>query len=192
MSLENVSTANEILHLHKAAGKSLPKIVILDLDHTLWDSRCARKTIPPYKRTGLDEVTDEGGSGWKIRIGKNTRDILTALCQHGCRLGIASLNGDFHKSTLLLQAFDIWHFFDKELDLVQILRGPNKVRHLQNIKIAVGSGVDWNEILLFDDCPRNVQLARLYGSPAVLVKERCLSIEVLKDALMQNKTDRCS
>ena len=183
-----MSSASEVLHLHQAAGKVLPKIVILDLDCTIWDSLCARKTVPPYKVTGLNEVTDDNGSGWKIRIGEHTRDILTALCQHGCRLGIASLNGDFPKSTQLLKAFGIWHLFENELALVQILRGCNKSQHLKNIKLAVGESVAWKEMLLFDDSPYHVELARLYGSTAMLVTQRCLTMQVLEDALEAHQT----
>lgn len=184
----NMSSASEVLHLHKAAGKVLPKIVILDLDYTIWDSMCARKTVPPYKLTGMHEVTDDNGSGWQIRIGEHTRDILTALRQHGCRLGIASLNGDFHKSTQLLKAFGIWHYFEEEPELVQILRGRNKSQHLKNIKLAAGESVAWNEMLLFDDAPDNVQLARLYDSTAVLVTQRCLTMQVLRDALQAHSS----
>lgn len=117
------SKASEALHLHKSAGKVLPKIVILDLDYTLWDCFCAHHTSPPYRRTGPNEVRDANGAGKLIKIGTDTRDILTALRAHGCRLAIASLNGDFPKSSQLLEAFGIWHFFQKEVALVQILRG---------------------------------------------------------------------
>ena len=168
--------------------KVLPKIVVLDLDYTLWDCFNAAATTPPYRRTGPAEVRDANGAGQRIRIGTDTHAILSALRAHGCRVGVASLNGDLAKSRALLDALGVARFVDRAL--VQVVAARGKEQHLRAIKAAAGAGVGWGDLLLLDDAHHNVAQARRLGATGVLVEGRCLSLPLLQRALTAHAAEQ--
>jgi magnesium-dependent phosphatase-1 len=109
---------------------SLPKIVIFDLDKTVWDVYAAEQTFPPYRRISTNEVLDSLGN--TVRSYKDVPAIMKGLNARGILIALASLSPSFEKCDALLGALDLKQYL--ALDLVQIRQESSKLPHFRHIQ----------------------------------------------------------
>ncbi|XP_017769118.1 PREDICTED: magnesium-dependent phosphatase 1-like isoform X2 [Nicrophorus vespilloides] len=101
--------------------------------------------------------------------------VLETLKRQGYILGIASRTGEIDGANQLLQLFN----WDKYFTYKQIYPGC-KVNHFN--KIRKDSGIEFDEIIFFDDEQRNIQDLTRKGVMSVLVKSG-VNAKVVDDAI---------
>ena len=110
----------------------LPKVVIFDLDKTVWDVYAAEQTFPPYRRISTNEVRDSVGKC--IRSYKDMPVIMQALWSRGIFIALASLSPSFERCDALLSALNLKQYIAR--DLVQIRQDSSKLPHFRHIQNA--------------------------------------------------------
>lgn len=141
--------------------KRKPKLLVFDLDYTLWPFWVDTHVTPPFKRKGSDVVDSHGQ---KIRYYKEVPNILKRLSEEGYELGIASRTSEIEGAKQLLNLFD----WNKYFQYKEIYPG-SKVTHFSKIQKA--SGVDYKDMIFFDDEHRNIVDVGKLGVTCVLVKD---------------------
>ncbi|VEN46348.1 unnamed protein product [Callosobruchus maculatus] len=116
----------------------------------------------PFTRDANGDVVDS--SGTILQYYPDVPEVLADLHQRGYILGVASGCPDLAGCKQLLNLFG----WDKYLSYVDIHPG-HKFQHLEKIKKS--SGVDFSEMLFFDDDQRNVRDISSMGVVSVLVPE---------------------
>jgi len=123
------------------------KLVVLDLDGTLWDHPDVSTLTPPFRRVDHDSALDvEGGL---VRLHDGMRQLIEELSKRGVLLSIASWNKPepVHE---LLKLFELDSFFRHPM--VQF--HPNKERMVMELLERLGEDgvtVEPEEILYVDD-----------------------------------------
>jgi magnesium-dependent phosphatase 1 len=125
----------------KTAFSALPKLIVFDLDNTLWTPELYQ--LRKFQRANM---TPRAGKDVKLMEGTKTilEKYVPKLQEQGVQFGIASRTKSVEWAHSLLGQFgltDIMYY-------VEIFPG-NKKSHFQNIKDA--SGFDFDEMLFFDD-----------------------------------------
>jgi len=119
------------------------KLLILDLDGTLWDHEDASALVPPYEFNG-DCLTDS--TGQKLCLFPGVREFLEWASERFI-LSIASWNVE-KKVRPILEGFGLWHYFA----FPKIENHPNKgdmiVRTLKELEIL---GYKVEEAIYVDD-----------------------------------------
>lgn len=143
----------------------LPRLIVFDLDYTLWPFWVDTTVAPPLKANPTHaHATDKFGESFAFYA--DVPHILSVLPQAGIRLGVASRS---HAPDLARDLLKILHipsmqreegakkdkarraieFFDAGLEIYP----SGKIKHLK--AIAKTSGVSFSEMLFFDDESRN-------------------------------------
>lgn len=137
------------------------KLFVFDLDFTLWNAggTWCDHTNPPYARVN-GYIEDALGS--KIVLYKDVKDILQLLSEANIPMALASRTGAPSWARELLRLFSIEHYFKHE----QIYPG-SKVEHFGHIQEA--TGIDFSDMVFFDDEMRNIHDVGRLGVEAVLV-----------------------
>ncbi|EIN06516.1 magnesium-dependent phosphatase-1 [Punctularia strigosozonata HHB-11173 SS5] len=155
----------------------LPKLVAFDLDYTLWDLWVDTHVTPPLKRNGnaLNEVKDKYGE--TIAFYRDVPSILHRLRDAGVTIAAASRTS---APRVARQALDLLlvppkpgdkdgaptraiQFFDE----MEIYPG-SKITHFK--KLHERTGIDYAEMLFFDDESRNREVSNL-GVTFCLVRD---------------------
>jgi len=127
------------------------KLVVFDLDNTLWDHPDVSSTTPPYWRVGLDEIADSRGE--RIRLRPCARRLLEELRVRGFKLAVASWNYP-QPALRALEALGLLQLFD----VIVVEPHPNKDLMLEKIFREVG--VKEGEALFIDDNPAIIEGVR--------------------------------
>lgn len=137
-------------------------MVVFDLDFTLWDcgGTWCDHTSPPYRRHA-DSVQDS--SGRIITLYPEVRRILNDCQQRQLPMALASRTYEPAWAKQLLQLFEIDRLFD-----VQQIFPDSKRTHFANIEQQ--TGINYTNMLFFDDEMRNVREVNSLGVHAVLVE----------------------
>ena len=139
-----------------------PKLVVFDLDFTLWDAAgtwCDHLS-PPFKiRSG--RIFDSRGSELKLYPG--TIDILEELKYEHFDLGIASRTNEPDWARELLDLLNVRDYFGYE----EIYPG-SKVTHFKRLRNK--SGLNYEDMIFFDDEQRNITEVGDLGVNCILVK----------------------
>lgn len=152
-------------------GLPLPKIMVFDLDYTLWPFWVDTHVTPPIKALeGGQKVKDRYGEGYAFfpEVG----GILDALKQKSILIGAASRTHapDLGREMLRLLKVPSSSSSQRALDYfdhVQIYPG-NKTTHFE--RINRDSGIEFEDMLFFDDESRNKNVEGL-GVVMQLVKD---------------------
>lgn len=119
------------------------KLLVLDLDGTLWDHYDASRLIPPFTRDG-NEVTDAYGN--KLRLFDGVLEFLE-WARSRFLLSVASWNiEEFVRP--ILEEFGIWEYFV----FPKIEYHPNKADMiLRTLKQLESEGYKISEVIYVDD-----------------------------------------
>ena len=149
-----------------------PKVIVFDLDYTLWPFWVDTHVTPPFRKKGK-EVVDSYGQ--MIRYYKEVPDVLKHLSENGYDLGAASRTSEIEGAKQLLSLFD----WEKYFKYIEIYPGC-KVTHFTKIQEA--SGVDFKDMMFFDDEHRNIVDISKLGVTCVHVNNG-ISLTVVRNAM---------
>lgn len=149
-----------------------PKLIVFDLDYTLWPFHVDTNVIRPFKKKG-NKVVDSCGQ--TVKYFEDVPEILNQLHNEGYELGVASRTGEIQGAKQLLDLFE----WNKYFKYKEIYPGC-KVTHFSKIQKA--SGIDYKDMIFFDDEHRNIVDVGKLGVTCIYVRNG-LTHSVLQDAL---------
>ncbi|XP_017762703.1 PREDICTED: magnesium-dependent phosphatase 1-like [Eufriesea mexicana] len=138
-----------------------PKIIVFDLDYTLWPFWVDTHVSPPFKKKGNTVIDSHNKI---IKYYKEVPDVLKCLYEEGYELGVASRTSEISGANQLLNLFN----WDKYFKYKEIYPGI-KVTHFSKIQKA--SGIDYKDMMFFDDEHRNIIDVGKLGVTCIFVKE---------------------
>jgi magnesium-dependent phosphatase 1 len=154
--------ARTIPPLSSLTDGSLPKLIIFDLDYTLWPFFASTSTPPFQASSSHDSAKDSLGKSFAFY--SQVPSILNSLRSHGIKLGAASRTSTPDKATELLK---LLHVVDEGgdkrkaidyFDHMEIYPG-SKITHFTEFQRA--TGLRFEDMLLFDDEERNLEVESL-------------------------------
>ncbi|KAL3276478.1 hypothetical protein HHI36_011859 [Cryptolaemus montrouzieri] len=148
-----------------------PKVIVFDLDYTLWPFWVDTHVSPPFRKNSNGDVVDSGGH--KIQTYPQSTEILKDLFDNGYQLAVASRTSEMKGARQLLDLFE----WNKYFSFVEIFPG-RKTTHFGRIKSE--SKVEFKDMLFFDDEHRNIRDLEAVGVVSILVKNG-----VTKDVIRQ-------
>ncbi|GAB6021391.1 hypothetical protein CHUAL_003998 [Chamberlinius hualienensis] len=158
---------------------SKPKVIVFDLDYTLWPLYVDCGTCPPFSKDELGFVVDKRDQ--RIKLYKDVPEILKKLHTEGYLLGIASRTTAPDSAQALLNIMEI----DKYFSFKEMYPGC-KVIHFR--RIAADSGVDLKDMIFFDDEHRNIVDLKRLGVTSILVN-RGMDFKALEEGFHTFKKD---
>nr|WP_321411828.1 magnesium-dependent phosphatase-1 [uncultured Carboxylicivirga sp.] len=156
----------------------MDKLVVFDLDFTLWDAggTWCDCTNPPYKRVN-NHVVDSYGS--QIVLYPEVRSILENLKGKNIKMALASRTSAPTWARQLLNLFEIEDFFS-----YQEIYPSSKITHFNQLK--ADSGIPFEKMVFFDDEMRNIQEVGSLGVHAVYVQDG-INTSIVKKAIASLK-----
>ncbi|KAG7159409.1 magnesium-dependent phosphatase 1-like isoform X2 [Homarus americanus] len=139
-----------------------PKLIAFDLDYTLWPFWVDTHVDPPFRKAKNGQVVD--AQSRKVKYYKEVPSVLKQLHNEGYVLAVASRTGEIDGANQLLKLFD----WEKYFTYKEIYPG-SKTTHFQRIKTK--SGIDFSEMLFFDDEHRNKIDLNTIGVLMILVDD---------------------
>ncbi|CAI9111448.1 OLC1v1011670C1 [Oldenlandia corymbosa var. corymbosa] len=140
--------------------QNLPRLVVFDLDYTLWPfyCECYYESDTPY-------------------LYPHARGIIDALKDRGIEMAIASRSPAREIATTFLEKLGIRSIFVAE----EIFSSwTHKTQHFQ--KIHKKTGIPFESMLFFDDEDRNIEAVSKMGVTSVLVYDG-VTLEALRQGL---------
>lgn len=141
---------------------ALPKLIVFDLDYTLWPFWVDTHVKSPIRKDKNNHIVD--GSGQKIKPYSDVPDLLEELTSEGFTLGIASRTEWPEGACQLLKLFD----WDKYFTYKEIYPG-RKTTHFKRMHEA--SGIQYSDMMFFDDETRNINDLKAIGVTSILVPD---------------------
>lgn len=148
---------------------SLPKVVVFDLDYTLWPCWCDTHISPPLK-AGSDNAHILDKYGEKIAFYRDVPTILREINDHPSMIAVTASRT--HAPKVAQQMLNLIHIDGKPSSkyLAHKTWGVgSKIAHFQEIKKL--TGVDYKDMVFFDDEMRNRDVQDRLGVTFVLVNE---------------------
>lgn len=182
-----VPEVNDMLVVHDGSGSSgsspddkiNPKLVVFDLDFTLWPFDCgSNSNLAPFRRSISGIVVDRFGR--MSNPYKDVLGVLSSLVNNDIPIAICSRNPDIHSIVDLMSNIR----FDCKKGNVSLLdclpttnyiqayssdKTGGKNKHFTALKELLG--VEFNQMIFFDDLLDNINYAVKMGITSVLVKE---------------------
>ncbi|XP_011642055.1 magnesium-dependent phosphatase 1-like [Pogonomyrmex barbatus] len=150
-----------------------PKVIVFDLDYTLWPFWVDTHVDPPFKKRAQNKIVDAHGR--TVRYYTDVPDVLKQLSEEGYELAVASRTSEIKGAKQLLDLFG-WKRYFKYFEIFP----GSKVTHFSNIQKS--SQIDYKDMLFFDDETRNITEIGKLGVHAILVRNG-VSHHVVEDAL---------
>ncbi|XP_037499953.1 magnesium-dependent phosphatase 1 isoform X1 [Rhipicephalus sanguineus] len=162
-----------------SANDKRPKLIVFDLDYTLWPMYVDTHVTPPFKKVN-GKITDRHGR--KVSPYPGVPAMLESLKSQKFQMGLASRTDDPDAAKELLVVLD----WNKYFPYQEIYPGC-KVTHFK--KFAQQTGFSYEDMLFFDDEMRNITDVSKLGVTCVHVKDG-MSQEVLDEGLrrFENET----
>ena len=159
-------------------GKS-PKLMVFDLDYTLWPFDCDKDVIAPFVRYPQG-VIDSWGRWANPYV--DVQGIIGTLYHVGIPVAYASRNPSRESVKQLLQAIpmktttgekSLWDALPSE-DYFHAYSttGLNRGKDPHFAAIKKISGIEFSDMLFFDDLPQNIEYARIQGTTSVYLSHR--------------------
>jgi len=183
-----VPEVNEMLAVEDTVEEKInPKLVVFDLDFTLWPFDCgSNSNMAPFRRSINGIVVDKFGR--MSNPYTDVQGILSSLVNNDIPIAICSRNPDIHS---IVDLMSLIRFDSKKgnVSLMDCLPNTNyihayssdktggKNKHFTALKASLG--IEFNQMIFFDDLLENVNYAVKMGITSVLVKEG-LTWEALK------------
>ncbi|GLG92530.1 Uncharacterized protein GBIM_00207 [Gryllus bimaculatus] len=139
---------------------SKPKLIVFDLDYTLWPFWVDTHVDRPFRKDKNGVVYDRNGQ--KVKFYPEVPDVLEKLQTEGYTLAIASRTGEIRGANELVELFGWQKYFQYK----EIYPGC-KVQHFTEFKKQ--SGISFEEMMFFDDEQRNINDLSAVGVTAILV-----------------------
>ena len=156
------------------SGKTLPELVVFDLDETLWPFWCISKVKKPIKKC---EKTGhvKGSDGKIVSLYQGAYDIIHSLHNHGLTLGIASKTPVEDFATEVLAALNIKDYFS-----YAVMKPRSKTYHFEELRKQ--SAIDFKDMLFFDDNHGNIYDANTMGVTSIYIEDG-LTLQHVLDGL---------
>lgn len=138
-----------------------PKLAVFDLDYTLWPFWIDTHVTPPFKKVG-NKVVDARGA--TIKYYPEVPEMLKYLKDNNCLIAIASRTAEIQGARQLIELFG----WEKYFDYKEIFPGQ-KTTHFSNLRKA--SGIDYQDMVFYDDEERNSRDVSPLGVTCVLVED---------------------
>ncbi|OXU24532.1 hypothetical protein TSAR_001689 [Trichomalopsis sarcophagae] len=138
-----------------------PKVVVFDLDYTLWPFWVDTHVTPPFRKGQNNKIVDAHGQA--VQYYPHSPEILKQLSEEGYEIGIASRTSEIRGANQLLDLFG----WNKYIKYKEIYPGT-KTTHFSKIKNA--SGVEYKDMIFFDDEQRNISDLTEVGVLSILVR----------------------
>ncbi|KAK7114760.1 magnesium-dependent phosphatase 1-like [Littorina saxatilis] len=152
---------------------SKPKLLVFDLDYTLWPFWVDTHVDPPFIKEKNGKVYDVRGQ--EVKYFPDVPDVLQDLRSKGYMLGIASRTSCRPEADELTELFD----WDKFFHYREIYPG-SKTTHFK--KLHKDSGIAYEDMIFFDDEHRNIVEVGKMGVLCIFV-ENGVTKAVVQDAL---------
>ncbi|XP_046735343.1 magnesium-dependent phosphatase 1-like [Diprion similis] len=152
-----------------------PRVIVFDLDYTLWPFWVDTHVTPPFRKGKGDKVVD--AQNHTIKYYPEVPEVLKELVKDGYELGVASRTTEIQGANQLLKLFG----WDKYFTYKEIYPGC-KVTHFS--KIQKNSGINLADMLFFDDEDRNIKDLTKVGVKSILVRNG-VNREVVQNGLQQ-------
>jgi magnesium-dependent phosphatase 1 len=153
---------------------------VFALDYTLWQAHVDCSSGGPFRldaKSGGDAAF--GRRGDRLALFRESRVILDGLNAAGCRVAAASRTTTPDDARSLLATLSLVTSFVDD-DHMQIYPA-NKLRHFSALRKA--SGVDYEEMLFFDDERGNIRDVGGIGVTCVYVDDEGMTIDLLKKGI---------
>lgn len=160
------------------------KLVIFDLDETLWrmeDGYCSILR-PPLRETAPDTLTDSIGR--TIKLVGGVRELLASLSEAGIILSVASKN-DPEPTTEVMHRFKIYDYF-KYPQMEWNSKGKLVTRIIDLLLENDGISIKPEEALLVDDWESNVNDVRNLGVRTLHFSTDISRIEEIKGLVLED------
>jgi len=142
---------------------SVPRLVVFDLDFTLWD--CGGVWCdclsPPFQ---VRQQRIEDRTGRHVRLYDDVHAILNHCDDHAITLALASRTQQPSWARQLLEHLEVTHRF-----AFAEIYPSSKLRHFAALKEA--SGFAYEEMLFFDDEMRNIDEVGRLGVTSIYVRD---------------------
>ncbi|KAK9474193.1 magnesium-dependent phosphatase-1, partial [Dipodascopsis tothii] len=149
-------------------SEEYPKIVVFDLDYTLWPCWCDTHISPPVKKHGTDNaVVDKHGRS--MAFFPDVESVISELRTRGIQVAAASRTDTPLVAKKMLKLLTVaGQSSIDQFDVLEIYPG-SKITHFK--QIAAKTGIDYSDMLFFDDETRNREVERVLGVKFVLVDD---------------------
>ncbi|KAK3911985.1 Magnesium-dependent phosphatase 1 [Frankliniella fusca] len=137
-----------------------PKLIVFDLDYTLWPFFVQTQVARPLIKNSDGDVFDRYHQPIKPFL--EVPMILSDLHGKGYELAIASRTCEIRGANQLIKLFE-WDKYFKYKEIYPI----SKLKHFS--KLCGDSGFNYEEMLFFDDDKRNIQLLSEKGVTCIHV-----------------------
>ncbi|XP_043233647.1 magnesium-dependent phosphatase 1-like [Amphibalanus amphitrite] len=152
-----------------------PKLVVFDLDYTLWPFWVDTHVTPPFHKKGGD-VFDSFNE--KVRAFPEVPDVLQWLHDEGYIIAAASRTGEIRGAKQLVKLFG----WEKYFKYAEIYPGCKK-KHFSRFRAE--SGLEYSEMIFFDDEGRNIRDLKEVGVVSVLVPHSGVTRKLVEQGLAQ-------